>query len=107
MTTVDITPNFKALRDRFEREAVHATNNAVRFMQRGESVPPETVRNLIVYLNVALQAVDTAEALNGFRDTFDKLMTAIVEADEKGREDPNKGNPLLADDDGVPYDDNY
>jgi hypothetical protein len=83
MTTVDITPNFSNMRNTFERQATLVANNIARRMKTEGEIDSSDVRSLIVYLNIALQAVDTAGALIEFREAFSTFAHAISEANDE------------------------
>lgn len=97
MTTVNLIPNYDKLRNQFERDATYTANSIVRTMKSEPKVDQDDVRRLLVSLNIALQSVNTPEALQEFRITFNTLVSGIAKANDEYTTNAAE----------VEYDDNY
>ena len=83
MKSIQITPNFANMRKRFQQDSEWLANYITRqHVRQGTSIQPTDVRRLIVGLNIALQSVDTTEALNEYREFFSKIATLFAQADD-------------------------
>jgi hypothetical protein len=82
MTTVDLTPNYKRLRSRFEMSAKMIADNISRRMKTEGEIDASDVRSLIVHLNIALQTVDTLKGLVEYRKFFSQLASDIADAND-------------------------
>jgi len=83
MTTVDLTPNFTALRHQFTERARLEVGDICRTIKAGAEVRQGDVRNMMVYLNIAFSAADSTEALIEFREAFATFAHAISEANDE------------------------
>lgn len=78
--SIDITPNYANLRTQFMREAALTADRA-----EGEAL--SAVRALLVSLDIAAQAIDSAAAVQEFRDALHTIAMRTVERDDKQQQE--------------------
>jgi hypothetical protein len=76
--TIDITPNYSVVTEQFLHDTEGRVRSAIRKPEQAQ-----LLHDIMGSLNVALQAVDTVEALKAFRERIDALTVEVAEKNRK------------------------